>query len=171
MEFVDMNLRDAIEKNPSLSDFRNQLLIAKQIASGMNFLHNLNPPILHRDLRSPNILINSKLECKIADFGISNNLGYQGMKHQELYNSLAPPEILSPFNNPFSQKGDVYFYGWVLVELILRKKPDDDYDVGTTIPLLKGINSQSNTQKDKFIQLITDTLSFVIFLKYLFFFF
>lgn len=46
MEFVDSNLRSAIESNPVLRDFHAQLKVAKQIASGMNFLHSLNPLIL-----------------------------------------------------------------------------------------------------------------------------
>jgi hypothetical protein len=46
MELMDTNLRDAIESNKQLRDRVVQLEIAKQIASGMNFLHSLNPHIL-----------------------------------------------------------------------------------------------------------------------------
>ena len=74
MEFVSNNLRNFIESDSRLRKIENQILISKQISSGMNFLHSLNPYILHRDLRTPNILINHNLDCKIADFGISNNL-------------------------------------------------------------------------------------------------
>lgn len=51
MEFVDTNLRKAIETFPQLKIFESQLSVAKQIASGMKFLHTLKPFILHRDLR------------------------------------------------------------------------------------------------------------------------
>ena len=46
MELMDTNLRNAIETNKQLRDRVIQLEISKQIASGMNFLHSLNPNIL-----------------------------------------------------------------------------------------------------------------------------
>ena len=46
MEFVSTTLRNAIEKDGRLKDLQTQLLISKQIVSGMNFLHSLNPYVL-----------------------------------------------------------------------------------------------------------------------------
>lgn len=47
MEFFSItNLKQAIQTNPRLQEINNQLMIAKQIASGMNFLHSLNPCVL-----------------------------------------------------------------------------------------------------------------------------
>ena len=46
MEFVSSNLRSFIEKDQRSKEINNQIRIAKQISSGMNFLHSLNPPIL-----------------------------------------------------------------------------------------------------------------------------
>ena len=54
-------------------------------------------------MRTPNILISESLECKIADFGISDNLSYSTLAHQELYTSLIPPECKER-NEPFSKK-------------------------------------------------------------------
>ena len=45
MEFVSSNLRSFIEKDERSKEINNQIKIAKQICSGMNFLHSLNPPI------------------------------------------------------------------------------------------------------------------------------
>jgi serine/threonine protein kinase len=39
------------------------------IAAGMSFLHNATPPVLHRDLKSANVLLTDELEAKISDFG------------------------------------------------------------------------------------------------------
>lgn len=107
MELMNVSLRGAISKDPRLKERKVQLNIAKQVASGMNFLHSLNPYILHRDLRTPNILLNGELECKIADFGISSNLGYAGMTVSAMYTSLIPPECMQA-SSKFSKKGDVY---------------------------------------------------------------
>ena len=55
-----------------------RLRFLQEIATGMNFLHTNDPPIIHRDLKSLNILLTSKIEkptdmtsCKISDFGLS----------------------------------------------------------------------------------------------------
>lgn len=46
MEYIESNLRNSIKKDSRILNRKNQILIAKQIASGMNFLHSLNPSIL-----------------------------------------------------------------------------------------------------------------------------
>ena len=46
MEFISSNLRNCIENDPRLREIENQIIISKQISSGMNFLHSLNPHIL-----------------------------------------------------------------------------------------------------------------------------
>lgn len=105
MELLQTNLRDFISKNVIEMNF--QLYIAKQIASGMNFLHSLNPHVLHRDLRTPNILINADLTCKIGDFGLASNVIYEDFKTSLLYSLIIPPECINNHNN-FTKKGDVY---------------------------------------------------------------
>lgn len=71
----------------------------------------------HRDLRTPNILLNQNYESKIADFGISNNMGYSEMSHIELYTSLVPPECQGPNKQSFSKKGDVYVIGFLFFSI------------------------------------------------------
>ncbi|MCO5578019.1 hypothetical protein L7F22_031857 [Adiantum nelumboides] len=58
---------------PSLS-WNMRLKILLDAAQGLDYLHNgCNPPIIHRDVKSSNILLNSNFQAKIADFGISRN--------------------------------------------------------------------------------------------------
>ncbi|CEO98510.1 MAPKKK6 [Plasmodiophora brassicae] len=52
-------------------DFQSIITIAIGIAQGMNYLHSLNQKIIHRDLKSHNILIDSHFTPKVADFGLS----------------------------------------------------------------------------------------------------
>lgn len=47
------------------------LQIVRDIAQGLRFLHASKPPILHRDLKAKNILIDSRFRAKVADFGLS----------------------------------------------------------------------------------------------------
>lgn len=57
-------------------------LLAKDICEGMHFLHSQKPPVIHRDLKSPNILLSfnpkeeERMMCKIGDFGLSRGYRY-----------------------------------------------------------------------------------------------
>ncbi|KAB1221280.1 Serine/threonine-protein kinase CTR1 [Morella rubra] len=52
-------------------DERRRLNMAYDVAKGMNYLHKRNPPIVHRDLKSPNLLVDKKYTVKVCDFGLS----------------------------------------------------------------------------------------------------
>nr|CAD1818086.1 unnamed protein product [Ananas comosus var. bracteatus] len=52
-------------------DERRRLNMAFDVAKGMNYLHRRNPPIVHRDLKSPNLLVDKKYTVKVCDFGLS----------------------------------------------------------------------------------------------------
>ena len=50
--------------------------MVKDIASGMEHLHELSPPRIHRDLKSTNVFISDRGTAKIGDFGTSSLLSY-----------------------------------------------------------------------------------------------
>ena len=53
------------------------LAMSIQIVEGVAYLHNCRPPILHRDLKSANILLNGHFDCKISDFGLSRLMQHE----------------------------------------------------------------------------------------------
>ncbi len=106
--------------------------MALDIAAGMNFLHSLSPPLLHRDVKSPNILIKStdyrNVTAKIADFGLTVEMltgSFRGIKKGSLREVVNPtwlaPEILRGSN--FGLPSDVYPFGVILWELYSRQHP------------------------------------------------
>ena len=48
--------------------------IIQDIASGLRFLHGADPPVIHGDLKSKNVLIDANFRAKVADFGLSRDL-------------------------------------------------------------------------------------------------
>lgn len=98
------------------------LKAALDIAQGMQFLHSAQPPIIHRDLKSPNILLNSvtaeqQIIAKVADFGLSGSV--RSVSNVEVANpSWLAPEILR--KEEFTTRCDVYSYGVILWEMLSR---------------------------------------------------
>lgn len=92
-------------------------------ARGMNYLHNCSPVIVHRDLKSPNLLVDKNWVVKVCDFGLSR------MKNSTFLSSRSTagtaewmaPEVLR--NEPSDEKCDVYSYGVVLWELCTMQQP------------------------------------------------
>lgn len=67
-----------------------KLSCCQQIASAVNYLHSFDPPVLHRDLKLSNVLIDKNGVCKLADFGVSR-LGINKFKE----NTMTKGKIIS----------------------------------------------------------------------------
>ncbi|KAJ6874943.1 hypothetical protein NC652_034611 [Populus alba x Populus x berolinensis] len=104
-------------------DERRRLRMAFDAARGMNYLHNCTPMIVHRDLKSPNLLVDKNWVVKVCDFGLSR------MKHSTFLSSRSTagtaewmaPEVLR--NEPSDEKCDVYSFGVILWELSTLQQP------------------------------------------------
>jgi len=110
---------------------------AKQIASGMHYLH-VNK-IIHRDLKSPNVLIGRHEMVKISDFGTSREWNEISTK-MSFAGTVAwmAPEIIR--NEPCSEKVDIWSYGVVLWELMTCETPYKDVDSSA---IIWGVGSNS----------------------------
>ncbi|XP_038897112.1 probable receptor-like protein kinase At1g80640 [Benincasa hispida] len=100
-----------------------RMKIAVDVARGLEYLHeHRNPPVVHRDLKSSNILLDSDFNAKLSDFGLTVNLGSQN-KNIKLSGTLGyvAPEYL--LDGKLTDKSDVYAFGVVLLELLTGKKP------------------------------------------------
>lgn len=100
--------------------------IAFGICKGMQYLHSQNPTIVHRDLKSPNILLGTNVrEVKITDFGLSRLLtGTHVQTGPGGTPEWMAPELLR--QDAFDEQSDVYSFGVILWELIMCEKPWKD---------------------------------------------
>lgn len=108
-------------------DFNLKLRLCVDAAGGMDYLHNWNPQIIHRDLKSSNLLITKLWRCKIGDFGISrfnNTISNTTLVGTPAY--MAPEVILQ---NQFTIAADIYSFGIVLTEIISWREPFSDMNL------------------------------------------
>ena len=104
---------------PDLEDIE-RLNLALEIAQGINYLHSFNPPILHRDLKSLNILLDKNFVAKIADFGWAKLREPHMTKLRGTFQWMAP-EVIT--NEHYTEKADVYSFGIILWEFWSKDPP------------------------------------------------
>ncbi|XP_059595456.1 putative leucine-rich repeat receptor-like protein kinase At2g19210 isoform X2 [Vitis vinifera] len=119
-------------------NWKQRLQIAVDAAHGLEYLHNgCKPPIVHRDMKSSNILLTESLQAKIADFGMSRDL--QSLSTDPVGTpGYFDPECQSTGN--LNEKSDVYSFGIVLLELITGRRaiiPGGIHIAGWVSPMIE----------------------------------
>ncbi|XP_004983438.2 brassinosteroid LRR receptor kinase BRL2 [Setaria italica] len=109
--------------------------VARGAARGLCFLHhNCIPHIIHRDMKSSNVLLDADMEARVADFGMARLIS--ALDTHLSVSTLAgtpgyvPPEYYQSFR--CTAKGDVYSLGVVFLELLTGRRPTDKEDFGDT---------------------------------------
>ena len=131
IELMDMSLRHAYQ-NKLLTSVGEKLVIMRDAAAGLNYLHCLPDPIIHRDISSANVLLEEKgpgrWKTKISDFGSA--------KLAKKARTIAPGAVVYSAPEAFqsitetsqkvqSVKMDVYSFGILLCEVLTNQFPSD----------------------------------------------
>ncbi|KAK4366194.1 hypothetical protein RND71_014074 [Anisodus tanguticus] len=119
------NLYGAMSKKLTLSWVR-RLKIAVDAAKGLDYLHNGSEPrIIHRDVKSSNILLDADMNAKVSDFGLSKQVTQSDATHVSTVvkgtAGYLDPEYYS--TRQLTEKSDIYSFGVVLLELICGREP------------------------------------------------
>lgn len=144
-----------LQRNTSKLDWRRRVHMALDIARGMNYLHHCNPPIIHRDLKSSNLLVDRNWTVKVGDFGLSR------LKHETYLTTKTgkgtpqwmAPEVLR--NEPSDEKSDVYSFGVILWELVTEKIPWDNLNSMQVIGAVGFMNQRLEIPKDTDLQWVS----------------
>ncbi|XP_012446396.1 receptor protein-tyrosine kinase CEPR2 [Gossypium raimondii] len=134
-------------------DWHRRHKIALGAAKGIAYLHHdCSPPIIHRDIKSCNILLDKDYEPKIADFGVAK-VAEKSLKGSE-WNCFAgthgyiAPELA--YTLKVTEKSDVYSFGVVLLELVTRRAAiEEEYGEGKDLVywVLSHLNHHENVLK------------------------
>ncbi|XP_057527587.1 putative proline-rich receptor-like protein kinase PERK6 [Amaranthus tricolor] len=114
-------------KGRPVMDFPTRMRIALGSAKGLAYLHeDCHPRIIHRDIKTANILIDNAFEAKVADFGLaklsSDTYTHVSTRVMGTFGYLAPEYAAS---GKLTEKSDVFSFGVMLLELVTGKRPID----------------------------------------------
>lgn len=134
LSIYDYFPRGSLEENlhgkrskPPLS-WETRFKVAIGVAEGLNYLHSGTRPVIHRDIKSSNILLTKEFEPQISDFGLAmwapTDTSFETQNDVVgTFGYLAPEYFMF---GKVSNKVDVYAYGVVLLELLTGRKPISD---------------------------------------------
>ena len=122
MEYLPYSLSQLLERKVPL----NTVSILLDVASGLNYLHQKRPPIIHRDLSANNVLLTTEHKAKISDLGMSKLADANAMKHKLTTTPgttcMMPPEALD--HNPvYDHTLDVFSFGCLILHVLSGQIP------------------------------------------------
>ncbi|KAL5732052.1 hypothetical protein ACHQM5_004711 [Ranunculus cassubicifolius] len=138
-----------------------RLKIAIEAAKGISYLHHdCSPLILHRDVKSNNILLDSEFEAHVADFGLAKFL--QDTGNSECMSAIAgsygyiAPEYA--YTLKVDEKSDVYSFGVVLLELVTGRRPVGDFGE-EGLDIVQWAKMKTSWSKEGVVKIIDERLS------------
>ncbi|KAL9427485.1 hypothetical protein AB3S75_029635 [Citrus x aurantiifolia] len=117
------SLSNLIYSEERVLSWEERLQIALDISHGIEYLHEgAVPPVIHRDLKSANILLDHFMRAKVADFGLSKEEVFDGRNSglKGTYGYIDPAYIST---NKFTMKSDIFSFGVIIFELITAIHP------------------------------------------------
>ncbi|KAG6490535.1 hypothetical protein ZIOFF_051833 [Zingiber officinale] len=100
---------------------------SRQILMGLDYLHNHEPCIIHRDLNCSNVFINGNIgQVKIGDLGLAAIVG----KSHAAHSILGTPEFMAPelYEEDYTELVDIYSFGMCVLEMVTREIPYSECD-------------------------------------------
>ncbi|EQC29201.1 TKL protein kinase [Saprolegnia diclina VS20] len=123
VEFMDLgDLRSYLTKTPAeIYPWHEKVECLLSIALGLVYLHTFEPRIIHRDLKSRNVLLDSNKGTKLTDFGSSREIDESTLTNGVGTYQWMAPEIIN--GDPYTELIDLYAFGVILTEMSTHRVP------------------------------------------------
>ncbi|XP_019153977.1 PREDICTED: receptor-like serine/threonine-protein kinase At1g78530 [Ipomoea nil] len=139
--------------NKKVLDWNSRLKIALGAARGLSYLHHdCIPHIIHRDIKSSNILLDHNMEAQVSDFGLATLMQPDKTHVSTLVAGTfgyLPPEYFD--TGKATMKGDVYSFGVVLLELLTGKKPTDEVFIEEGSKLVSWVKAVVASKREQYV--------------------
>ena len=126
MERLHCSLTSLLENNPVVP-MGIKIWIIKDVSLGLRYLHTRNPPIIHRDLSSNNVLLSKGMEGKIGDLGTARLVDPRRQSRMTIAPGTVdfmPPEALEAVTNiHYGKELDVFSFGCVMLHMLSHEWP------------------------------------------------
>ncbi|KAH9606901.1 hypothetical protein KSS87_019735, partial [Heliosperma pusillum] len=136
-----------------------RLRIASEIADVLSYLHTtISTPIIHRDMKSMNVLLDESYTAKVADFGASKLVPLDQDQLATMVvgtRGYLDPEYMRSFE--LTEKSDVYSFGVVLVELLTKKKALSNQE--SEIERCLALHFLSKMKEDRLFDIVDKNIS------------
>jgi len=120
------DLRSLLSVSRDTLSLYTRMNMANDCALAMNWLHGSNPKIIHRDLKTPNLLVDKHYRIKVCDFGLAEFRDRQLETWKDEQNPRGTPLWMAPevlLRRNFNEKADVYSFGLMLWEILTGQLP------------------------------------------------
>lgn len=129
-----------------LADWMTRYKIAMGVAQGLCYLHHdCFPVVVHRDVKSNNILLDSNMEARVADFGVAKLI--EATESMSViagsYGYIAPEYA---YTMQVDEKSDIYSFGVVLLELLTGKRPIEP-EFGESVNIVEWVREKVQTSE------------------------
>ena len=131
MELMEQSLSSFIEKNATKISIETKISILHDVSLGLSYLHARDPPVVHRDLSSNNVLLTDHLRAKISDLGLAKIIKADSKRmtsRSRLTTApgtlhFMPPETLDEENPVYGTPVDVFSFAVIAVHLFSEEWP------------------------------------------------
>lgn len=125
LEYMAMSLNNCLKNSDIPLSLKYRILL--DVSLGLRFLHEQDPPFIHRDLTANNVLLSENMQAKIADFGVGRVLDAITMKGATMTRApgtqaYMPPEatVAKP---KYTTKLDIFSFGILIIHVLLQEWP------------------------------------------------
>ncbi|XP_038720319.1 probable serine/threonine-protein kinase PBL15 [Tripterygium wilfordii] len=137
------HLYDTGQESSTKLEFKQRLSIALGAAKGLCHLHALSPPLVHKNFKTANVLVDENFIAKVADAGISKileKIEEAGPSHMSRANAFDDPEV--GISGTFTEVSDAYSFGVFLLELITGQRATHIDSLGSEESFIQWVRLQ-----------------------------